>query len=236
MPLKISIILCTYNESSYIKETISEIEKNISNLELIIIDDNSSDNTVKIINEINQDKRIKLIVRKKSRSLASAFLRGVIESSGDYIGWLDTNMPEVAPRFNEMSSILNASADIVMLSRYIDGGDDKRNLLRALSSKYFNVFCRLVFRIPIKDFTTSIFLMKRQVIDEVTFLGYGHGDFFIEFLYNAHKKKFKIKEIPFVQKKDDDLGESKSSPNLVKFFYLGFMYIIRIFITIFRRD
>ena len=93
MSSKTSIILCTYNESNYIKETILEIEKNIPNLELIIIDDNSTDDTRKIIDELNHDKRIKLIHRKKSRGLASAFLRGMIETSGSYIGWLDTNMP-----------------------------------------------------------------------------------------------------------------------------------------------
>ena len=88
---------------------------------------------------------------------------------------------------------------------------------------------------PIKDFTSSIFLMKRKVMDEVTFLGYGHGDFFLEFLHNAYKKDFRIKEIPYVQKKDEDLENSKSAPNLIKFFYLGSLYILRVFSTIIRR-
>ena len=65
--------------------------------------------------------------------------------------------------------------------------------LRSLSSKYFNIACRIIFRQPIKDYTSSIFVMKRYVMDEVTFLGYGHGEFFIEFLVNAYKKGFKIK-------------------------------------------
>ena len=77
--------------------------------------------------------------------------------------------------------------------------------------------------------------MKRKILDEVTFLGYGHGDFFLEFLYNVHQKGFIIKEIPYVQKKDDGNTNSKSSPNLIKFFYLGFLYILRIFATLIRR-
>jgi hypothetical protein len=77
--------------------------------------------------------------------------------------------------------------------------------------------------------------MKRKILDEVTFLGYGHGEFFFEFLYNAHKKGFKIKEIPYVQDKDEDLGNSKSASSAIKFFYLGFMYILRIIITLMRR-
>ena len=236
MPLKTSMILCTYNEANYIKGSISELEKNIQNLELVIVDDNSTDDTKEIINKLNHDNRIKIIFRKKSKGLASAFLRGVVETTGDYIGWLDTNMGELAPRFKEMSDILSSSNDIVILSRYIEGGGDKRNLLRVLSSKYFNALCRLMLRANIKDYTTSIFLMKRQVMNEVTFLGYGHGDFFIEFLHNANKKGFKIKEIPFIQNKDDDLDVSKSAPSLIRFFYFGLMYCIRILSTIIRRN
>ena len=72
-------------------------------------------------------------------------------------------------------------------------------------------------------------------MDEVTFLGYGHGEFFIEFLYNAHKKGFKIKEIPHIQEKDDDQENSKSAPSLLKFIYHGTMYIVRVFSSLMRR-
>ena len=236
MSLKISMILCTCNEAIYIENTISELEKNIQNLELVIVDDNSTDGTKEIINQLNYDNRIKIIFREKSKGLASAFSRGILETTGDYIGWLDTNMSELAPRFKEMSDILSFNNDIVILSRYIADGGDKRNLLRVLSSKYINILCRLMLTSTIKDYTTSIFLMKRQVLDEVTFLGYGHGEFFIEFLHNAYKKGFIIKEIPYIQNKEDNLQVSKSAPNLIKFFYLGLMYCIRILSTIIRRN
>ncbi len=236
MSHKISMILCTRNEAIYIKNTISELEKNIQNLELIIVDDNSTDGTKEIINQLNYDNRIKIIFRKKSKGLASAFSRGILETTGDYIGWLDTNMGELVSRFKEMSDILGFNNDIVILSRYIEGGGDKRNLLRVLSSKYINILCRLMLSSTIKDYTTSIFLMKRKVLDEVTFLGYGHGEFFIEFLHNAYKKSFIIKEIPYIQNKEDGLQVSKTATNLIKFFYLGLMYIIRIFTTIIRRN
>ena len=235
MTLKTSIILCTYNESKHIEKTIVELEKNISNLELVIVDDLSKDGTAEIIKKLNKDNKYKAIFRKKSRSLASAFVRGIVETSGDYIGWVDTNMSEVAPQFNEMIRELESGNDLVILSRYIKGGGDERILLRSIASKYFNIFSRIVLRVPIKDLTNSVFLMKRKVMDEVTFLGYGHGEFFLEFLYNVHNKGFKIKEIPHVQKKDEDIENSKSAPNLFKFFFYGFMYLLRILSTILRR-
>ena len=235
MPTKISIILCTYNEAKYIKNTIEELEKNIPNVEIVIVDDCSTDGTIEIIQKLNQSNQYKVVYRKKSRSLASAFVRGVVETSGDYIGWIDTNMSEVASSFPNMMNELRGDSDIVVLSRYVNGGGDNRVLLRRLSSKYFNIFCGIVLRSPIKDFTSSIFLMKRKILDEVTFLGYGHGEFFLEFLHNAYKKGFKIKEIPYIQNKDEDVINSKSASSVFKFFYLGFMYLLRIVSTLIRR-
>ena len=107
MSPKTSIILCTYNEANYIENAILELEKNIPNLEIVIVDDSSSDGTVEIIKKINQSNKYKVIFRNKSRSLASAFVRGVIETTGENIGWIDTNMGEVASKFPEMSKELN---------------------------------------------------------------------------------------------------------------------------------
>ena len=236
MTPKTSIILCTYNEANYIENAILELEKNITNLEIVIIDDSSSDGTIEIIKKLNHNSKYKVIYRNKSRSLASAFVRGVIETSGEYIGWIDTNQSELAARFPEMIEGLQSSNDIIVLSRYIDGGGDNRILLRKLTSKCFNWFCGIILRTPVKDFTSSIFLMKRKVIDEVTFLGYGcGGEFFLEFLYNAHKKGFKIKEIPYVQNKDEDIMNSKAASSLPKFFYCGFIYVLRVFLALIRR-
>ena len=235
MEKKISIILCTYNESDHIEKIIQELEKNISNLELIIVDDASTDGTIEIIKKINPNNKYKVVFRKKSRSLASAFVRGIIETTGDYIGWVDTNMSELAPKFNEMKAELNLGNDLIILSRFIEEGGDERVLLRSMGSKYFNLFSRLILRVPIKDLTNSVFLMKREVMDEVTFLGYGHGEFFMEFLYNAYRKGFKIKEIPHIQKKDEDIENSKSAPNLFKFLYYGLMYVLRVFVILIRK-
>ena len=236
MSSKTSVILCTYNEAGHVENTILELEKNISDLEIVVVDDSSTDGTIEILKKLNKQNKYKIVFRKKSRSLASAFVRGLTETTGDYIGWLDTNMSELAPKFPEMINELKSNNDLILMSRFIEGGGDKRIFIRAFCSKYFNILCRSILRTPIKDLTSSIFLMKRKILDEVTFLGYGHGEFFLEFLYNVHKKGYKVKEIPYIQKKDDDASNSKSSPNLIKFFYLGSLYVLRIFASLIRRN
>ena len=232
---KITIILCTYNEENYIKNSINLLQQNIDDLELIVVDDNSSDKTRDIIYELNNHKKIKLIHRKKSRGLASAFLTGLIESNGGRIGWIDTNMSELTLKFKEMNNALDEGYDIAFLSRYVEGGEDQRKLFRSLCSKYFNTVCRILLGSKIKDYTSGIFVMNRYVLNEVVPVSYGHGEFFIEFLYKAQKKGMKILEIPFTQPADKS-GMTKTAPNFFRFFYLGFFYITRIILSLFRKD
>ena len=49
---KISIVLCTYNEVNYIEKTVALINKTFSNVEIIIVDDNSNDGTLEKIDQL----------------------------------------------------------------------------------------------------------------------------------------------------------------------------------------
>tara|TARA_B110000285_G_scaffold117603_1_gene133301 strand:- start:438 stop:1142 length:705 start_codon:yes stop_codon:yes gene_type:complete len=233
--IKNSILLCTFNEGKYIKDTILSLKKNIPDLEIIIVDDNSSDETISVINSLNTIDDLKVIQRTRTNGLGSAFQRALIESKGENIGWIDANMGNLANMFPKMIIELN-SHDLVLLSRYVDGGSDERSLLRVFCSKLINFFCRFILSNKIKDYTSSIFIMKRSTLNETVLLGYGHGDFFIEFLYSVIQKRLSIKEIPYKQKKDQVESSSNTAPNLVRFFILGFFYFTRILITRFRRN
>ena len=232
MDKKISIILSTYNEASVIEHTISEIFKHVKNVEIILVDDNSPDGTFEKVKKIN-NPNLKIFSRK-SRGLASAFLLGLINSSGDIVGWIDSNMGLLAKRLPEMISKLNNN-DIVILSRYVEGGNDERTRLRVLSSQAINLVCRLILSKEIKDYTSGIFVMKRNVLLTVTPVSYGHGEFFVEFLYKAHKNSLKILELPFVQPMDME-NISKTAPNILRFCNLGFHYLTRIFHTLIRKN
>jgi len=232
--IKNSILLCTRNEEKYIENTINNLNKSISDLEVVIVDDNSQDSTIKIIEKLKSNFDIKLIKRTKKLGLASAFSRGVIECSGQNIGWVDTNQSDLCKRFPDMIKDLD-SYDLILLSRYVDGGGDNRGFLRVFCSKFLNLLCRIILSNSIKDYTSSIFIMKKNVLNETTFISNGHGEFFIEFLFDVYKKNYKIKEMPYIQERDDD-NNSKSSPNLFRFFFLGFFYIIRVLLIRFRRE
>ena len=231
MDKKISIILSTYNEALIIKKTINEIFNTLKDVEIIVVDDNSNDGTGEILKSI-QNENLKVFSRK-SRGLASAFLLGMINTNGNYIGWTDSNMPNLTHHFTEMLEKLK-NYDVVLLSRYVKGGGDQRSKMRILSSKMINSFCRLILGDDIKDYTSSIFLMHRNVLKCGVPIAYGHGEFFIEFLYKIKKNGMTIYELPYIQPPDAE--GSKTASSILRFFTLGFGYLIRILSTRFRRN
>jgi dolichol-phosphate mannosyltransferase len=231
---KVSLILCTLNEESHIEKTIKKIFKVYPKAEIVIVDDNSTDNTIKIIKKF-KSKKINLIQRKKVRGLASAFVVGMFNAKGNYIGWIDSNMNYVMDKFKNMEKLLDRGYDIVLLSRYIKGGDDQRSFIRVFFSRAFNCFCRLFLTNKIKDFSSGIFLLKKDILKEIVPLGYGYGEFFVEFVLNIYLKSFKIKEIPYIQYMDDPNDKSKTLPSLYHFFKLSLIYFIRVVTISFRK-
>ncbi len=232
MQKKVSIILSTYNEAGVIEETINKIFNNIESVEVILVDDNSPDGTYNIAKKID-NPNLKVFLRN-SRGLASAFLVGLINSSSDIIGWLDSNMGVLAEKLPEMIDGLNKN-DIVILSRYVNGSQDLRSKQRVLSSRFINFICRIFLTNKIKDFTSGIFLMKRKVLLSVVPIAHGHGEFFVEFIYKAHKSGHKIIELPYTHPADEK-GMSKTASSMFRFCYLGFGYFVRIIQSLLGRN
>ena len=125
-------------------------------------------------------------------------------------------------------------ADVVILSRYVEGSKDNRNKFRVAVSYILNKFSKLILRSNINDISSGIHVMKREVLLSAIPIAYGHGEFFMEFLSRIEKKGHKIIELPYVHPGDIE-GNSKSFPNLFTFSRFGFFYILRLLRTLFKR-
>lgn len=89
--MKVSVIIPVHNSEKYILECInSVINQTYKNLEIIVVDDKSTDDSVSIIKNI-KDKRIKLIELNINSGAAIARNKGIETSTGDYICFLDSD-------------------------------------------------------------------------------------------------------------------------------------------------
>ena len=87
----ISVVMSVFNGSEYIYKTIkSVLQQNFKNIEFIIVDDASTDNTVKIIESI-PDSRILLIRNKQNKGLAQNLNYAIQLSRGEYIARIDAD-------------------------------------------------------------------------------------------------------------------------------------------------
>ena len=233
-PPLVSIIFATYNERENIEGVINAALKNVREpVEIIVVDDNSPDGTANYVRELN-NPHVTLIQRFRERGLASAIARGVLESRGKIVGWIDADMPEETKNLSQMID-LNGEYDVVIASRFVDGGVDTRHPSRQIASRLLSWFAKIILGYGINDYGSCIATVRRTVFDDVMIIPYGFGDFFIEFVYGCLKKGFKVYEMPFTQYTRAS-GTSKSFPNLAGFLWLGFKYIIRILATRFRPD
>jgi len=230
---RVSIVLATYNERENILDTVQSIFEHVKEpTEVIVVDDDSADKTWQLVEELN-DPRVKLIRRVDTRGLASAFNRGIIESRGAVVGWMDADMCMPPSLLPEMIAKLD-EYDIVVGSRYAPGGVDDRAPLRVVSSKLINGLAGLVLGYGIKDYDSGFVVLKRSVFDKVSIIPTGYGAYFMEFLYTCCKKGLTVYEVPYVFR-DRAKGISKSAPSILRFFKTGMQYVTRIFIARLRR-
>lgn len=215
--MKLSFVIPTYNEAGNIKELITQIrsvcKKNKYLQEIIIVDDNSPDNTGLIAKKLG----VKTLIRKDKRGLGSAYKDGfkIVSKDSDAIFMLDADLshdPKEIPRFvNEINNY-----EIVQGSRKIKGGKIEAKWSPA---RYLISYVSSLLTLPltgIKDPNGSYKCIKTGTLKKIdltkTTDGFG---FLIELLYLAHKKGIKIKEVPITFKKRF-AGESKLSMKEIK--------------------
>ena len=114
----VSVIIANYNSQNYISEAIESIlNQSFRDLELIIVDDKSTDESVLIIKKIaNSDSRIKLIELSENHGVTYARQTGLETSIGKYIAILDSDDTSSPDRLEEQVKCLELNNDIVLVA------------------------------------------------------------------------------------------------------------------------
>ena len=87
----ISIVIATFNGEHYLKPVVRSVQnQNFLNIEIIIVDDGSKDNSIKVVKELmEEDRRIKLITNGINRGTLYTKTRGILNAKGKYVMTLD---------------------------------------------------------------------------------------------------------------------------------------------------
>lgn len=209
----ISIIIPTYNEKDNIAPLLSRVAKALSgySYEILIVDDGSNDGTIEIASDLASRYPVRVIVRRNERGLATAVVHGLKSAAGEIIGVMDADLqhpPEVIP---ELIKALRDGADMVVASRYIEGGGCPHwGLSRRIISKVALVISHLLLPStrPVKDPLAGFFMFRRRNVDPAKLKPIGYK-ISLEVMLTGRFQN--VVEVPYIFE-DRSAGKSKLNP------------------------
>lgn len=187
----ISVIIPVYNVEKFVEESIMSIcRQTYRNLEIIIIDDCSTDNTYFLVERIAKiDFRIKLIRNKENLKLVETLNKGLRYATGDYIVRMDGDDISELDRIEKMYKYLRRYPDVSLIGCQVMTIDENNNIIGYSSlpveMKIIENSC--IYASPI----LHIWMCKKSLYDELN--GYRHilgaedYDFILRVLSSGYK-------------------------------------------------
>ncbi len=209
----ILVFTATYNEKENINNLINEIFNSSNEIDILVIDDNSPDETWKELEEISKkNNKFFFIKRDKKLGLNTAHQMAydyAINKNYNKLITMDADFshdPKEIPKIIELLKM----HDFVIGSRYSNGGKNTQPLLRFLISFLGNKLIKYLLNINISEFTTSyrgfnLEKLKNFHLRNINGKGYS---FFMETVVILHRLGFDCKEFPIIFK-DRKFGKSK---------------------------
>ncbi len=225
--MKISVVVPVFNESKNIVETISTINSffKAEELEIIIVDDGSADNSVELIIECGYNN-VKVLELGVNQGKGMAVKTGMLAAEGDLILLTDADLSVPIIEFIKLKQFISPETPIVIGSRGLNESNVNNSFIKVILGKIGNLFIQIL--IPgIQDSQCGfkLFLNKpaKRLFSRQKLKGFG---FDFEILFLARKLNLGIKELPITWKSAD----RKSS---VKFYHY-FLTLAELFKVMFN--
>ena len=195
---KLTIIIPCYNEEKTIEETIRQV-KNFKEyiLEIIVVDDCSTDQTRDILKNLTQDSSVKTIFKDFNEGKGSAIIEGLKYATGEITLIQDADL-EYSPKDYKtlIRPFLEVNADVVYGSRFLGGGGYVRlhYYFHYLANKILTNFCNLFTNLNMSDMETGYKVFKTKIIKSIQL---NEKSFAIEpeITIKLAKKKYKFYEV-----------------------------------------
>jgi dolichol-phosphate mannosyltransferase len=214
------VIIPTYNESANIERITNIILAVSPKLEILVIDDNSPDNTADVIRRMKKkNARVHLKTRPRKLGLGTAYVMGfdyALKNGYDFAFEMDADFSHDPLELPNFINLLN-EYDLIIGSRYVQGISVVNWPMKRLLLSYFACFfARIVTGVPVRDLTSGFKCYSRNALARIEWQKFkvdGYG-FQIQSVYSVYKAGLHLKEIPiiFVERR---AGESKMSKKII---------------------
>ena len=170
------VVIPTYNEAAnvegIVRATVAELERLVPDAHrLLIVDDNSPDGTGQIADRLAETlPPVEVLHRAAKTGLGRAYLAGfdrALSGDAELVIEMDADFSH-DPRYLEPLLTAARNADLVLGSRYVEGGGvEDWGLLRRLISRGGGLYARVILGVPIHDLTGGFKCIHRRVLEAI---------------------------------------------------------------------
>lgn len=232
------VLLPTYNERENISSLVREIIARYTDINILVIDDNSPDGTRALVTELMKEyPNLGLLSRPQKQGLGEAYKAGMkyvlANPEVEKVFTMDADGSH-APEY--ISAFLSVDADLVIGSRYVKGGGiENWELWRYALSFFGNIYARILTGLPVKDLTSGFMCFRAETLRKID-LSKIHASgyaFLMEMKFNVYcTLRGRVVEVPIIFKVRRG-GESKISNHIIG---EGLKTPFRLFLMRFRSE
>ena len=200
---KLSIIIPCYNEKNTIEIILKKIIQNLNeykflNYEILIVDDCSTDGTIQILKQLDDDNKILIYFHDKNLGKGAAIHTALKHLTGEVVIIQDADLEYDPSDYHKLlTPFFEANADVVYGSRFLGGGKYSRVhfFWHYLANKILTFICNLFTNLNLTDMETGYKVFKSSALKSIS-LKEETFSFEPEVTIKLSKKKFKFFEVP----------------------------------------